>query len=220
MNFLKNLDTEDKMLIGAGILSFGILGFMYWQKKNAERKALQSAQTKELIEETKTPEITENKTTTPTSKTVSINRTLQLKKGSKGAEVKELQRKLGVDDDGIFGKDTEGALYRLKGVKSISLRDFETKPNAPVVKASPIVTTLKIPKVGAKLMAIKDDFNIFNAVRNADGSYTNSGVKGTWTSFKYGEEVGTFRAARTNGYFLIAREGKLYFVNGRNVKSF
>ena len=68
-----------------------------------------------------------------------LNKDLVLAKGSKGAEVMELQRILkdelgydlgstGVDKDGIdgiFGSVTEKALFQAKGVNKITLKDFQ-----------------------------------------------------------------------------------------------
>lgn len=52
-----------------------------------------------------------------------------LKKGSRGAEVAELQRRLNSEGaalnvDGIFGPLTEAALQQIKGVKQIALNQF------------------------------------------------------------------------------------------------
>lgn len=220
--FGKELDNEDKMLIGAGVLSLGVLGFMYWRKKKAEKEAMQIAETKEITEEPQTPPQIPVTATPPIAKpkTIALNKSMVLKRGSKGSEVKALQQKLGIQADGDFGPKTETALIKAKGVKSITLNQFDGLVSFSTPKASPVLTSIKIPKEGTKLMAVKNDFNIFNAVRNADGSYANSGKAGTWTSFNYGEEVGTFKAARPNGQFLIARENKLYYVNGNNVKAF
>jgi len=68
-----------------------------------------------------------------------LDENLLLSKGSKGAEVVELQRILkdemgydlgtfGTDGDGIdgdFGTVTEKALFQAKGVKQITLKDFK-----------------------------------------------------------------------------------------------
>ncbi len=68
-----------------------------------------------------------------------LDENLLLSKGSKGAEVVELQRILkdemgydlgtfGADGDGIdgdFGTMTENALFKAKGVKQITLKDFK-----------------------------------------------------------------------------------------------
>lgn len=220
MNFLQNLDNEDKLLIGAGLVSAGILGFMYWRKKKAEREASNQLPIEEPTEVPQIPKTATPPITVPNTSAPTLNRTLTLKNGSRGNEVKELQKKLGVDSDGIFGAKTESALLRAKGVKSISLNQFDGKAKLTVKQAAKVITTLKIPNTGQKLMAVKDDFNIFNAAQNADGSYTNSGKSGTFTTFSYGEHVGTFKTARTNGQFLIERDGKLFFVAGTNVKAY
>lgn len=69
----------------------------------------------------------------------SLDENLLLSKGSKGAEVAELQRilkdELGYDlgtfgtegngIDGDFGTLTENALFKAKGVKQITLKDFK-----------------------------------------------------------------------------------------------
>jgi hypothetical protein len=68
-----------------------------------------------------------------------LDENLLLQKGSTGAEVVELQRILkdemgydlgtfGADGDGIdgdFGTMTENALFKAKGVKQITLKDFK-----------------------------------------------------------------------------------------------
>lgn len=220
MNFLQNLDNEDKLLIGVGLLSAGLLGFMWWRKKKAEKEASNQLPIEQPIEVPETPKITTPPIKKPTTSPSVLNRLLILKNGSRGNEVKVLQRKLGVDTDGIFGEKTQSALLKAKGVKSITLNQFDSNVKPPVKQATTVATTLKIPNIGQKLMAIKDGFNIFNATRNADGSYTNSGKSGTFTTFRYGEHVGTFETARSNGQFLIERDGKLYFVAGTNVKAY
>lgn len=218
MSFLQNLDNEDKLLIGVGLLSVGILSFMYFRKKKREQTTsqipLEEPNTTPTIPKTATPPINQPKTQ------ISLNKSLLLKMGSRGNEVISLQKKLGVSADGIFGKKTEAALLKTKGVKSITLNDFSSKESLPTKQAAKVVSTLKIPKKGQKLMAIKNGFNIFKASQNADGSLTNTGETGTFTSFNYGEPVGTFKTARANGQFLIERDGKLYYVVGTNVKAY
>lgn len=61
--------------------------------------------------------------------TTSLNTTLILKKGSKGLEVRELQKRLGFTGsniDGDFGNDTQTALYAQKKVYQITLAAFAT----------------------------------------------------------------------------------------------
>lgn len=50
-----------------------------------------------------------------------LDKNLILKKGSRGEEVRELQKLLKVAADGIFGPITETALLKQRGVKQISL---------------------------------------------------------------------------------------------------
>jgi hypothetical protein len=61
-------------------------------------------------------------TTTPA--TSSLNTTLVLKKGSKGLEVRELQKRLGLAVDGDFGTNTLTALQKQKVVSQITLATF------------------------------------------------------------------------------------------------
>jgi len=66
-------------------------------------------------------------TTLPRTIAVSLNRNLILKTGSKGAEVRELQRLLGFTGkgiDGIFGKNTLAVLKAKKQVSQIALNKF------------------------------------------------------------------------------------------------
>jgi hypothetical protein len=67
-----------------------------------------------------------------------LNMDLILKQGSKGEEVKELQKLLNfisappvakLETDGVFGKQTEAVLLKLKGVKAITLNNFTTNIN-------------------------------------------------------------------------------------------
>ena len=53
-----------------------------------------------------------------------IDKSKLLKKGSKGMEVKTLQKLLKVKADGDFGRNTENALFTQKGVKQIRLKDW------------------------------------------------------------------------------------------------
>lgn len=64
-----------------------------------------------------------------------LDKNLVLSKGAKGAEVSELQRLIKKEDasqlpiygiDGIFGSETEDALNILRGVKQISINDFNS----------------------------------------------------------------------------------------------
>lgn len=80
-----------------------------------------------------------------------FNKSLILKRGSKGAEVSELQRLLKRDGqgsllgstgpnrdgiDGDFGVKTETALQKQKGVTQISLNDYEKNKSSNPVSAA------------------------------------------------------------------------------------
>lgn len=65
-----------------------------------------------------------------TTNTAVLNFNLMLKKGSKGLEVKELQKRLGMTGsniDGDFGAKTESALFAMKGVRQTTLNQFNSK---------------------------------------------------------------------------------------------
>jgi len=67
--------------------------------------------------------------TTQSTTTSSLNVSLLLKKGSKGLEVRELQKRLGFTGsnvDGDFGTNTLTALQKQKGVSQITLAAFAT----------------------------------------------------------------------------------------------
>jgi hypothetical protein len=62
-----------------------------------------------------------------------LNRSKTLAKGSEGDEVRELQKMLnqigaGIEPDGIFGDQTEGALVYFKGINETTLEMFESLP--------------------------------------------------------------------------------------------
>ena len=58
------------------------------------------------------------------SNTSGVDKTILLKKGSKGTEVRTLQTLLKIKADGDFGRNTENALFTQKGVKQIRLKDW------------------------------------------------------------------------------------------------
>ena len=63
--------------------------------------------------------------TVPAVSTASdIDKSKLLKKGSKGMEVRTLQKLLKIKVDGDFGRNTENALFTQKGVKQIRLKDW------------------------------------------------------------------------------------------------
>ena len=65
------LDNEDKMLIGAGVLAVGVLGFFWWKNKKKQQEALQPVETP-IIETPAIPEMATPSFTPP--KVVSLDR--------------------------------------------------------------------------------------------------------------------------------------------------
>lgn len=100
-------------------------------------------------------------TTAPTS---SLNTTLVLKKGSKGIEVRELQKRLGVAVDGDFGTNTLTALQKQKGVSQITLANFASTKvtlnfNLMLKKGSKGLEVIELQKrLGFKGADIDGDF--------------------------------------------------------------
>ncbi|WP_158728636.1 peptidoglycan-binding protein [Flavobacterium sp. I-STPA6A] len=200
------VSNEDKVLIGVGVV--GVLGLIYlnWKKKQDEN------QVEEIPnyppEETQKTELDNNKL---------------LRKGSKGSEVRELQSLLNVKVDGDFGKITLNALQKTKGVSQISLNQFQAINTftVPTVKpiGKPVLKKVALPQVGTKLMVIVPKTTLYNSKKIANGSYTNTG-EGVWGKFVYGESAGTFKSATTNGTYLVQKDGRFYFVNGKHVKPY
>lgn len=207
------MSNEDKILVGAGVAGVGVLGFLYWKKKKKQNE------TQNLLLSNSQSESTEPvpKPNPKPTQGATLDKNKLLKKGSKGIEVRELQRLLGVSIDGDFGNETLTALQNKKGVSSISINAYHKKIIAP--RANP--TAKVLPKAGARLMAIKNDVSLFNAKRNANGTYINSGSKPFFgSSFDYGDHIGNYVSVKSDGEYLIKREGVYYFVNGDFVKPY
>jgi hypothetical protein len=207
------VSNENKVLIGVAILGVGALGFLYWKnKQNEDNDALN-----DIPEET-----VPTATTNPIPQTgVSLDRNKLLAKGSKGLEVRELQRLLGIKIDGDFGNITLTALLAKKGVSQISLNAFTTKtkvktPPKPITK-----TVAKVlPRVGEKLQVIKDT-TLFIAKKGANGKYFGTGDKFfNGGDLKYGDSAGTFVDANATGSYLVKIFDGFAFVKADAVKTY
>jgi hypothetical protein len=208
------VSNDDKVLIGAGGLGVILLAFLFWKKKQAEKVDDLPIYTPEVVETVSTP-----KTANTPVQGASLDRNKLLKVGSKGLEVRELQRFLGIEIDGDFGtKETLPALQKEKGVSQISLNAFALKKKVATV--SPVKASLpKSLKRGQKLMAAQDDTVITNSKKLANGSYTNTG-KRIFGTFNYGDHLGTFASVNVSGYYLINMDGGFYFVKQDQVKTY
>ena len=206
------VSKENKVLLGTAVVGAGILGFLYWKKKKKEAEEDLMVYTPEPVAPA-TPKVTIQH---PVVGAV-LDKNKLLFKGSKGLEVRELQRLLGVKIDGDFGNMTKAALLAKKGVTKISLNGYAKKKVAS--KAQP--TAFVLPKKGQKVMAIQNDVSVFNAQKTAEGTYFNTGTKPfIGGSFDYGEHIGVFVASKVGGQYLINRNGVYYFVNGNAVKPY
>jgi len=108
---------------------------------------------------------------------------LILKNGSRGIEVVELQKLLGITADGIFGPVTERTLFAKKGVLQISLNQYATttNQNSTMLKAGDRVKAINIRGV--------DLFKAFSRPNNV--FYTNF-VKEGFAS--YNEPIGIIKS--------------------------
>jgi hypothetical protein len=206
------VSNENKVLIGVAVIGIGALGFLYWKKKqNEANDALNDI-----------PEVAEPTTaiTNPIPQIgTSLDRNKILAKGSKGIEVRELQRLLGVKIDGDFGNITLTSLIAKKRVTQISLNGFSSKTKIKTKTiAKPIAKVL--PKVGEKLLAIKDT-SLFVAKQGADGKYFGTGAKFfNGGDLKYGDNAGTFVDANATGSYLVKIFGGFAFIKADAVKTY
>lgn len=206
------VSNENKVLIGVAVIGVGALGFLYWKKKQNEAN--------DILNDI--PEVAEptTATTNPIPQIgTSLDRNKILAKGSKGIEVRELQRLLGVKIDGDFGNITLTALIAKKRVTQISLNGFASKTKT---KTKTIVKPIAkvLPKVGEKLLAIKDT-SLFVAKQGADGKYFGTGAKFfNGGDLKYGDDAGTFVDANATGSYLVKIFGGFAFIKADAVKTY
>ncbi len=117
-----------------------------------------------------------------------------LLRGSRGLEVKELQKLMNITADGIFGIQTETRLLQLKGVKSTSLNSYK---NSPGINQNALA-------IGTKVMAnLVSGTPVYKAILKADGTYYSD-----YSIFRYvdfGKLVGTVLGKNAAGnWYLIS----------------
>ena len=91
------------------------------------------------------PVITKSTTVNKSVATKWVPEFFPLAKGMKGTSVKALQLKLGVKADGIFGANTEAALFKKFGIKSLTADKYQS-----IVKPAPTVMTNIVNALTAK----------------------------------------------------------------------
>ena len=208
------MTNENKILVGSGGVAVLILAFMYWKKKKAANDIVDGPAE---VDEVKTATVTKPK------KGATLDRNKLLKVGSKGLEVRELQRLLGVNIDGAFGaKETLAALQNEKGVIAVSLNSFANLVKKKVTNSIPKVLPKTLPKVlpkkGQKLMSIQENTKIMLSKYNANKTIYNTGS--TFRTVDYGDEAGEFVSVANKGQYLIKYLGIFVFVDGNSVKPY
>lgn len=183
-----------KIIIGLGLLATA--GVLMSAKKNPT-----------------VPEPVAEPTPAPKPSPIVLDKNKTLKKGVKGAEVRELQRLLGISADGDFGPATEAALLKAKGVTQITLNTFSST-KAPVnnIAPTPTVSTQVTPyKTGQRLMARISGAKLQEAVKKADNTYfpTNKIVKNVGFGQEVGTIVGIYKSSENNEYLYRVEFAKL-----------
>ena len=177
--------SEKQIYIGIGVAAVVVLGGYYYVRSKKNQSAPTTDQPV-IIPTSPTP-------TTPTPTVIDRNKVL--KKGSTGAEVKELQRLLGgLTVDGSFGTNTENRLKTVKGVTQITLNQYNVAPSNNT-NVYPNGTTVYAAKsAGAKLTTAK--------VRE-DGAFLDTGS--TYRIIPRGDIVGVIVSRVPSGNFYVVR---------------
>lgn len=171
------ISKQNKPYIIAGIL-VGVAAIVYFLTKKPTETPLQ-------VENSATDQ---NEPVAPT-----INKNLVVKLGSKGLEVKELQKLMSIKADGIFGPVTEARLIKLKNVKSASINSYK---NLPTLNQN-------VLPIGTKLMAIKQGgLKAFAVDKRADGVYYIPDRTDTY-DYDYGDFVGTIVGVNGTGSYYL-----------------
>lgn len=202
---MKTTNYIKPVAIGIGI--GGLILLLTSSKKEAQQ----------FNEPAPTPTPGSNQTTPPPKPLPTMDPNKVVAKGSTGLEVKELQKLLGfkgTDIDGIFGNDTETRLFTLKGVKKVSVNQYNKLP----------LINRNVLAIGTKIMAninFSTPTNLYEAFKKADGTYESTGK--VETTVDYGEEVGEIIGKNTTAtWYLVEKNtfwGKeLYFVKAADIK--
>ena len=129
-----------------------------------------------------------NGSITVSPKPIAIYVTKILKIGSKGIEVTKLQALMKISADGFFGTQTEAMLFRLKGVKEISLDQYAKLPTF----------NRNILPNGAKVMVSnRNGAAIYGSIKKADNTYYSSGI--IKKTIPFGQAVGVIRSPSADG---------------------
>lgn len=176
---------KNKNLLYLGLTAIG-LGALYMATKKKDKAPAQNQATDKPA----------TSTTTKPANAKPLDYNLMLTVGSKGPEVMQLQRYLGITDDGIFGSaQTLPALVKATGLQKTSLNGYlniiAQKAKTASSQTQKNEVTFKYP-TGKKLNAAVD-FTAYYYT-NSSGAWKNTDKYGDslgFVDFKKGAEVGT-----------------------------
>lgn len=184
------------LLIVLGLIGIAVGGYFLFNKEDKKIVENQNNNDEENIDET----IQEPIQNVIPNKPLDYSKVLKL--GSTGAEVKELQRLLGISQDGVFGPQTQSALFNKRGV-------YQTTLNLYTYVAGSLVYNHKI----GDSIYVKSTVPTVNYENYSKNSISNSfQPTGLTTTFHANEYVGKVVEKR------VSEDGKpLYMVEKNNV---
>lgn len=183
----KKMTTENKLLYG-GVALAGVAGIIALVSNSGNGKKL-GTETFPVPETTPTPTPTptQNNTHSIPAPVPALNKNLVLAQGSRGQEVVQLQKLLGITADGVFGPNTEAALKAKKGVIKITLNQFATAANVNNNSYPLNTKVFSNTKAGAKLYGNR---TLPNGLNESTGVIEDT--------FEYGKEIGVIKGASQN----------------------
>lgn len=196
------MKKQDKIILGVATVSVVLAGIIYFVKRAKAKKEAEN--TIDVVDGAEPKNTASNPTKPALNLYPTIDKNKLLKKGSKGIEVKHLQKLLGVKQDGSFGSKTESKLMFLKGVKQISINSFHT--------------TSKPIAIGTKIMAKANPTKLYTTQKQANGVYFNSGT--IIKEVAFGKLVGTYAGKTGSGQILVKNSGVVYAVKNEDISFF
>lgn len=180
----KNNNKNTAAYIGVALLLGG--GFLYIKSKNKSDSSDSNSNSNSTNGNDSLSDINGSVTVSP--KPIAVYVTKILKIGSKGLEVTRLQALMKISADGFFGAQTEAMLFRLKGVKEISLDQYAKLPT---------INRNVLPNGTKVMVSNKNGANIYGAIKKADLTYYSSGK--IEKTIAFGQAVGVIRSQSVDG---------------------
>lgn len=155
--------------VGGLLVAGGITSYFLFVKTDKNGKTFMDRRKEKNTQPEKDEQTGESGTTTQ------YKSEFPLQYGSRGESVKKLQIYLGVTSDGIFGKNTETALYSKTGKKIMSKSEF----NSFVLKGANVSESsyTKASSLIGKYPTVKFDGSpIYGALRTSSGAGSTSAI--------------------------------------------